>query len=53
MIRVSKKIVPLNSGIKVLYINLHDFKDEEEQETIYQKVTQLIKEWESKRTVFG
>ena len=48
MIQVSKKIVPLNSGEKVLYINLYDFNSEEEQETIYQKITNLINEY-SKR----
>lgn len=52
MIRVSKKIVPLNSGAKVLYINLSEFKDEEEQTIIYEKINQLVKEWETKRTVF-
>ena len=36
-----------------LYINILDFKDKEEQEIIYKKVQQLIKEWQSKRKVFA
>ena len=35
-----------------LYVNILDFKDKEEQETIYKKVQQLINEWQTKRKVF-
>lgn len=37
---------------KYLYVNILDFKDKDEQEIIFKKVQQLIKEWTSKRKVF-
>ena len=51
--RATKTIVPLSDGQKALYIHLLDFESEEEQNIIFSKVQQLIKEWKSKRKVFG
>lgn len=36
-----------------MYINILDFKDKNEQDIIFKKVQQLVKEWESKIRVFG
>ena len=47
MMKVSKTNPPH------LYINILDFKDVEEQMIIYAKIQELIKEWSSKRKVFG
>ena len=36
-----------------LYISISGFKDMEEQRIIFEKTELMIKEWQSKRTVFG
>ena len=41
------------TNLPYLYINILDFKDEEEQRIIFQKVQLLIKEWQSKRKVYA
>lgn len=35
------------------YVGIQGFKDEEEQRIVFEKVQLLIKEWQSKRKVFG
>ena len=46
--RATKTIVPLSDGEKALYITIMNFKNEEEQQTIYKKINELIIEWNSK-----
>lgn len=55
MIEVNKTIVSgkgHNSDQKFLYINLHGFRDEAQQDIIFKKIQEVIKDHETKVKVF-
>lgn len=46
------KVSILDTDKEYGYVKILEFKDAEEREIIYKKVSQLIKEWQTKRKVF-
>ena len=46
------KVSILDTDKEYGYVKILDFKDVEEREIIYKKVSQLVKEWQTKRIIY-